>query len=70
MKRVITAWIEQVIEFDSELEYAAFYYDLENCGKRFRILQEKKLKSGKFRVHLMRQYNSNDFPERSGRDVV
>ena len=33
MKKIISAWIEQHLEFDSEMEYAVFYQDLKN-GKR------------------------------------
>lgn len=63
MKKVISAWIEQFIEFDSEMEWVTFQHDLKNCRKKSRILEEKKLPDGKYRVHLMRQYNNNVFPE-------
>lgn len=33
MKKIISAWIEQVIEFDSMTEYQKFINDLKN-GKR------------------------------------
>ena len=37
MKRIISAWIEQFIEFDSEMEYAVFEQDLKNSNKKYRI---------------------------------
>lgn len=69
MKRVILAWIEQKIEFDSEMEYAAFEHDLATGRKKYRIIDTEKHKDGKFRVHLIRQYNNNEFPEGGAADV-
>lgn len=63
MKRVISAWIEQHVEFDSEMEYATFEHDLSLGKKKYKILDTKKQKDGKFQVHLIRQYNNNNFPE-------
>lgn len=63
MKRIISAWIEQFIEFDSEMEYAVFEQDLKNSNKKYRIISKYKLPDGKYRIHLKRQYNKNIFPE-------
>lgn len=63
MKRIISAWIEQFIEFDSEMEYAIFEQDLKNSNKKYRIISKDKLPDGKYRIHLKRQYNKNIFPE-------
>ena len=38
MKKIISAWIEQVIEFDSMTEYQKFINDLKNGKKAFRII--------------------------------
>lgn len=69
MKKIISAWIEQIVEFESEMEYAAFQHDLKAGKKLYRILEEEKLPNGKYKVHLMKQYNNNRFPE-GGEDNV
>lgn len=69
MKKVISACIEQFIEFDSEMEYITFQHDLKNGNKKYKILKEEKLQSGKYKIHLIKQYNNNHFPERGGRNV-
>lgn len=69
MKKVISAWIEQYLEFDSEMEYAVFQQDLSIGKKKYRILETEKLENGRFRAHLMRQYNNNKFPEGGESDV-
>lgn len=63
MKKIISAWIEQHLEFDSEMEYAVFYQDLKNGKRKFRVISTEKLPDGKIKVHLMKQYNNNNFPE-------
>ena len=40
MKKIISAWIEQVIEFDSMTEYQKFINDLKN-GKNCAIIPKK-----------------------------
>lgn len=61
MKRVLIAWIEQIIEFDSEGEWEAFHRELENGDKLFHIIDHGNF-DGKYRVLLRRQYNNNSFP--------
>ena len=51
------------MEFDSEMEYAVFYQDLKDGKRKFWIISTEKLSDGKFKVHLMKQYNNNNFPE-------
>lgn len=63
MKKVISAWIEQHLEFDSEMEFAVFQQQLKEGKKKYRIVATKKLPDGKYRVHLIKQYNNNTFPE-------
>lgn len=65
MKKILEAWIEQKIKFDSEMEYRAFYHDLKNGKKAYEVVSEEKCSDGSVVVHLLRQYNNNKFPERS-----
>lgn len=37
MKKIISAWIEQFIEFDSEMEFAVFEQKLKDSKKGYRM---------------------------------
>nr|UVY17277.1 MAG: hypothetical protein [Bacteriophage sp.]DAD79441.1 MAG TPA: hypothetical protein [Siphoviridae sp. ct7FW4] len=63
MKKIISAWIEQVIEFDSMTEYQKFINDLKNGKKAYRIITPGCEVDNKICTHIMRQYNNNSFPE-------
>lgn len=64
MKKIIAAWIEQVLEFDSKLEYLAYLEGLKN-GKRqkFKVMSSVQLESGAVRIVIRKQYNNNAFPD-------
>lgn len=70
MKKVISAWIEQFIEFDSEMEYLVFHHELKNGKKKYKIVSDEKLTDGKFKVHVIRQYNNNAFPKEVGKCLM
>lgn len=63
MKKILEAWIEQKIQFDSEMEWLAFYHDLKNGKKAHEVMREEKRSDGSVVVHLLRQYNNNKFPK-------
>lgn len=63
MKKILEAWVEQKIRFDSEMEWLAFYHDLKNGKKAYEVMKEKKCSDGSVLVHLRRQYNNNKFPK-------
>lgn len=56
------AWIEQILEFDSKLEYMTYIEELEQKGQRFKVLKHEQLESGIVRIDIMKQYNNNVFP--------
>lgn len=60
MKKVISACIEQFIEFDSKEEYEAYERELSQGKKKYKILSARKQK-GRYLVHLKKQYNNNSF---------
>lgn len=62
MKKILEAWIEQKIKFDSEMEWLTFYHDLKNGKKAYEVVSEEKCSDGSVVVHLLRQYNNNKFP--------
>lgn len=61
MKKILEAWIEQKIQFDSEMEWMTFYHDLKNGKKAYEVISEEKRSDGSVVVHLLRQYNNNKF---------
>lgn len=63
MKKIISAWVEQFIEFDSEMEFVVFEQKLKDSKKAYRIVSAQKSADGKYQIHILRQYNNNVFPE-------
>lgn len=63
MKKILSAWIEQFIEFDSEMEFAVFEQKLKDNRKGYRIIHAQKCSDGKYKIHIIRQYNNNQFPK-------
>jgi hypothetical protein len=63
VKKIIAAWIEQILEFDSKLEYMAYMEGLGRKQQRFKELGHEQLQSGVVRVRIMKQYNNNAFPD-------
>ena len=62
MKKIIAAWIEQILEFDSNMEYLTFIVDLKKKDSTFQVINETQDKSGKVRIRIIKQYNKNEFP--------
>lgn len=65
MKKLIYAWIEQIIDFDSEIEFKQYLEKLD-AGKdkgRYQILSKEALLKNGVRVHIRKSYNKNAFPE-------
>lgn len=62
MKKILSAWIEQILQFDSKLEYMAYISDLEQKKQKFKIVEQNQDVSGKVTLHIQKQYNNNVFP--------
>lgn len=62
MKKIIAAWIEQILEFDSEDEYELYAEKISQTGKKWKSVIEY-LENGKLRVRIQKQYNNNTFPD-------
>lgn len=64
MKKIVSAWIEQIVEFDGKLEYLAYLESLKR-GKtqKFKVMEENQDESGKVRIRIRKQYNNNVFPD-------
>jgi hypothetical protein len=63
MKKVVSAWIEQYLQFDSKLEYMAYISELEQKKQKFREIEHNQDISGKVTLHIRKQYNNNTFPD-------
>lgn len=61
MKKILEAWIEQKLQFPSEMEWIAFYHDLKNGRKAYEVLKEEKCSDGSVLIQLRKQYNNNKF---------
>ena len=67
MKKIVAAWIEQILEFPSRLEYIAYIEGLKH-GKtqKFKEMSYEQLESGVVRITIRKQYNNNAFPDEEG----
>lgn len=63
MKKILSAWIEQILQFDSESEYTAYVRDLEQKKQKFSVVEQNQDDSGKVTLHIKKQYNNNIFPK-------
>ena len=64
MKKIVAAWIEQILEFDSKLEFLAYLEKLkQGRPQQFKVVSEEQFESGVYRVRIMKQYNNNAFPD-------
>ena len=63
MKKILLAWIEQVVQFDSKLESLTYIEELKRSGRKFSIVSNKQDNSGKVYLQVRKQYNNNNFPD-------
>lgn len=63
MKKIVAAWIEQILEFNSKLEYLTYLEILKQKRQRFHVTSEEQLESGVMRIRIRKQYNNNAFPD-------
>ena len=62
-KKVLTAFTEQVLQFDSESEYEGYVLGLKHKRTKFCIKDVKTDAIGKVFVTIRKQYNNNAFPD-------
>ena len=64
MKKVLTAFTEQVLQFDSEAEYEEYLHKLKTGRPQlFKVMDVKTDAVGKVFLTIRKQYNNNAFPE-------
>lgn len=62
MKKILSAWIEQILQFDSESEHMEYINHLEQKKQKFLVVEQEQDSSGKVTLHIKKQYNNNVFP--------
>lgn len=63
MYKVRSAWIEQVLEFESEADVFAYKKKLESGRAQIYKIVEESRENGKILLHIRKQYNNNCFPD-------
>lgn len=63
MKKVISACIDKVLEFDSPAEGKAYLDNLKKAGKQFRVMYECDVAGGKRQIRIKEQYNKSPMIE-------
>lgn len=64
MKKVLTAFIEQVLQFDNKAEYQEYIRKLKaGRPQQFKEMDVKEDASGKVFLTIRKQYNNNVFPD-------
>lgn len=63
MKKIISACIDQVIQFDTEQEIDLFLEHLKNRKQRFTVVWKNELKDGTVQIRIRRQYNNHFMEE-------
>lgn len=64
VKKVISAAIYQVIQFDNEEEFEDYISKLKRNNQEFILEEKTKYPDGKVEIKIMKQYNNNKFIER------
>ena len=63
MKKIISACIDQVIQFDSEQEVEKFLEHLKSRKQRFTVVWKNSLNDGIVQIRIRRQYNNHFMEE-------
>lgn len=64
VKKIVAAWIEQILEFPNKLEYLAYMENLKNGRpQKFKETAYEQLETGVVRITIRKQYNNNAFPD-------
>lgn len=64
-RKILTAFIEQVVEFDNESDYQQYLNSLKAGKSLYHIKDIKRDIGGKVCVTIRKQYNNNAFPDKN-----
>lgn len=60
MKKVLSACIDQILEFDSQVECDRMIERLKQKHQMYSVVWTNQMDSGKFQIRIKKQYNNND----------
>ena len=64
VKKIVAAWIEQILEFPNKSEYLVYVESLKKGRpQKFKAVSFEQLESGVVRITIRKQYNNNAFPD-------
>lgn len=63
MKKVISACVDQILEFDSDLEVDRLIENLKSKKQRFTIVWKNTLNNGKVQIRIKKSYNQHFMEE-------
>lgn len=63
MKKVVSAAIYQIIQFDNEEEFQNYISKLQQNHQIFILVKKTKCPDDKVEIKIMKQYNNNKFIE-------
>ena len=63
MKKVVSAAIYQIIQFDNEEEFQNYILKLQQNHQKYILVQKTKSPDDKVEIKIMKQYNNNKFIE-------
>ena len=61
MKKVISACVDQILQFDSEQEVDKYIQWLSGKKQLFQIVWKNALDNGTVQIRVKKQYNNTDF---------
>lgn len=64
LKKVVSAAIYQIIQFDDEQEFENYILKLQQNHQEFILESKTKYPDDKVEIKIMKQYNNNKFIER------
>ena len=62
MKKIIAAYIDRILEFDTQEDAAKYLESLRNKKTEFRIVNREAI-NGKYRIRVQEQYNKSPMIE-------
>lgn len=63
MKKVISACVDQILEFDSEQEVDGLLENLKMKHQRYSVIWKNTLNNGKIQIRIRKQYNNHFMEE-------
>lgn len=63
MKKIVRAWIEQILQFDTKLECLAYIEEIKRKNQKFKIIKWERDERGVVTLQIRKQNNKNRFPD-------